>query len=90
VDLVVAAKKPMVFVVNGAAPRARITADAAIALSQHGTVAPVILHQRVDFASSMIDGRTAQEIDGNSNSAREVQQLWSYVNARLRHYAEAA
>jgi chromosome partitioning protein len=90
VDVVESAKKPMVFLVNGAAPRARITADAAVALSQHGTVAPIILHQRVDFASSMIDGRTVQEIDGSSNSAREVEQLWSYVSARLRYYVEAA
>ena len=34
------AGKRMVFVVNGAAQRARITGEAAIALSQHGTVAP--------------------------------------------------
>jgi chromosome partitioning protein len=34
----------MVFVVNAATPRARISAEAAIALSQHGTVAPVTIH----------------------------------------------
>jgi chromosome partitioning protein len=90
VDLVEASAKPMIFVVNGATPRARITADAAIALSQHGTVAPTTVHQRVDFAASMIDGRTVQELDQASNSAREIIALWSYVTARLRRYAEAA
>jgi chromosome partitioning protein len=83
VDLVEAAHKPMVFVVNGAASRAKITGDAAIVLSQHGTVAPVTVHQRVDFAVSMIDGRTAGELAPGSNSAREIAELWIYVNARV-------
>ena len=39
-------------------PHARITGQAAIALSQHGTVAPSIIHHRTEFASSMIDDRT--------------------------------
>ena len=83
VDLVEASGKAMIFVVNGAASRAKINGDAAVALSQHGTVAPVTIHQRVDFAVSMIDGRTAQELDGSSNSAREIAELWVYVNARI-------
>lgn len=88
VDLVERSGKPMVFVVNGATNRAKITGDAAIALSQHGTVAPVTLHHRVDFAVSMIDGRTAGELDRNSNSAREVTELWNYVNARISKSAK--
>ena len=84
IELVEPTGKPMIFVVNGATQRAKITADAAIALSQHGTVAPTTIHQRVDFANSMIDGRTVGELDANSNSAKEVATLWSYVNARLR------
>ena len=84
IELVEPTGKPMIFVVNGATQRARITADAAIALSQHGTVAPTIVHQRVDFANSMIDGRTVGELDANSNSAKEIADLWSYVNTRLR------
>ena len=74
----------MVFVINGAANRARITAEAAIALSQHGTVAPVTLFQRTDYAASMIDGRTVQEIDATSRSATEVEELWKYVTSHLR------
>lgn len=83
VDLVERCGRPMIFVVNGATPRARITGDAAVALSQHGTVAPTTLHQRVDFASSMIDGRTVQEVNAKSNSAIEVAELWTYVNKRF-------
>ena len=83
VDLVESTKKPMLFIVNGAANRARITADAAVALSQHGTVSPVTIFQRVDFAVSMIEGRTAGELDSKSKSASEITELWSYVRARL-------
>jgi chromosome partitioning protein len=90
VDLVEGTGKPMIFVVNGATNRAKITGDAAIALSQHGTVAPVTIHQRVDFAVSMIDGRTVGELDHNSNSAREITQLWNYVNMRIGKSAKEA
>lgn len=84
VDLVEQAGKRMVFVINGAAARARIAGEAAVALSQHGTVAPVTLYQRTDFASSMIDGRTVQEIDPKGRSALEIESLWKYVSAQLR------
>ena len=84
VELVENAGKRMIFVINGAAPRARIAGEAAVALSQHGTVAPVTLYQRTDFASSMIDGRTVQELDPASKSAGEVAELWSYVDKQLR------
>lgn len=83
IDLVEQAGKRLVFVINGAAPRARITGESAIALSQHGTVAPVTLYQRTDFAASMTDGRTVQEIDAKSRSTGEVQELWKYVFAQL-------
>jgi len=84
VEMVEAAGKPMVFVINGAAARARITGEAAIALSQHGTVAPVTIYQRTDFAASMIDVRTVQEIDASSRSSEEIKELWKYVNKKLR------
>ncbi|HRW30562.1 MAG TPA: hypothetical protein P5227_11235, partial [Emcibacteraceae bacterium] len=64
-------------------PRARITSDAAIALSQHGTVSPATIHQRTDFASSMIDGRTVMEINPESRSSKEIAELWDYVSDRL-------
>ena len=62
-DLAERAAKPVIFVVNGAAARARITSDAAVALSQHGTVAPSFVCHRIVLASSMIDGRTVMETD---------------------------
>ncbi len=83
VELVSRAKKKLVFVVNQVTPRAKITAEAAIALSQHGTVAPSMLASRVDFATSMTDGRTAGELDPHSRSAAEVAALWTYLAARI-------
>jgi len=83
VDLCDRAGKPLIFVVNGATPKAKITFEAAIALSQHGTVAPVTVHHRTDFAASMIDGRTVMEVDAKSRSAQEIVDLWSYVSDRL-------
>lgn len=83
VDLCERAGKPLIFVVNAATPRARITSEAAIALSQHGTVAPVTVHHRTDYASSMIDGRTVMDLDPQGKSAQEVEALWSYIADRL-------
>jgi len=83
VDIVEYQKKPLVFVINAATARARITGETAVALSQHGTVAPITLHQRVDFAASMIDGRTVGEINENSRSAIEIAELWKYLADRL-------
>ncbi len=83
VELVEQHGKPLVFVVNAATPRARITSEAVIALSQHGTLAPSIIHQRVDFASSMIDGRTVMEIASATRSGDEIAQLWDYLYIRL-------
>ena len=87
VDLCERAGKPLVFVVNAATPKTRIAIEAAIALSQHGTVAPVVLHHRVDFAASMIDGRTVMEVDPNGRSAQEVTALWTYISDRLEKNA---
>lgn len=75
--------KPLVFAVNGAAPRARITTEAVIALSHHGPVAPSIVHQRIDFASSMIDGRTVMEIASSTKSPDEIGELWGFLSDRL-------
>jgi chromosome partitioning protein len=83
VDIAERHGKPLIFVLNEASARARITGESAVALSQHGTVAPVTIHHRVDFAASMIDGRTVGEVVPSSASAREVAELWLYVQARL-------
>jgi chromosome partitioning protein len=83
VDIAERHGKPVVFVINAATARARITGESAVALSQHGMVAPVTIHHRVDFAASMIDGRTVGEVVPNSQSAKEISDLWVYIQEKL-------
>jgi len=83
IDIIERAGKPMLFAVNCATMRAKLTGEAAIALSQHGTVAPTIIHNRQDFAASMIDGRTVLEVNEKGRSATEINDLWRYVSGRL-------
>lgn len=84
VELVERLGKPLVFVVNAAQPRAKITAEAVFALSQHGTLAPSIIQNRTSYAASMIDGRTVMELPGEGRAAAEIAGLWDYLGARLR------
>ncbi len=82
-DIIEAQGKPLIFAVNGATPQAQITSETAVALSQHGTVAPVTVHQRNEFATSMIDGGTVMESQPMSPSSAEIAQLWKYIFSRL-------
>jgi len=75
--------KPLVFVINAATPRARITREAIAALSQHGPLAPSLVHQRVDFASSMIDGRTVMELPNAQLAKSEIERIWTYLSNRM-------
>jgi chromosome partitioning protein len=84
VEMAEASGTPFCFVINGATPRTTIALQAVKALAQHGKVAPVTLHQRIDFASSMVDGRTVGELNPQSRSAQEVTSLWTYVLTQLR------
>lgn len=83
-DIIENQGKPVIFAINGATPQAQITSETAVALSQHGTVAPVTIHQRTDYATSMIDGGTVMEAWPESPSAEEITKLWYYISSRLR------
>jgi chromosome partitioning protein len=83
IDIVEGLDKPMIFAINAATVRTRIAGETAVALSQHGTVAPVTVHQRIDFATSMVDGSTVMERKPQSRSAMEIAELWQYVAAQL-------
>jgi chromosome partitioning protein len=78
-------RRPLAFVINrvwGDTKRG-LPADAAIALSQHGTVAPVQVGNRVVFSQSMIDGRSAIEVEPGGKGAAEIRELWSYLAKRI-------
>ncbi len=83
VDIAQEAARPFAFAVTQAKANARLTVQAVAALSAHGAVAPAIVHDRVDYAASMVDGRTVQEADAKSRSAEEIAQLLSFVLERM-------
>ncbi len=89
VALVEGAGRPFAFIVTQAKPNARLTVQAVTALSAHGVVAPAIVHDRVDFAASMIDGRTVTETDAKGRSAAEMAELWRFIEARLTESPKA-
>jgi len=89
VELVQAAGKAFVFAVTQAKPNAKLTVQAMAALSEHGVVAPAIVHDRVDYAGSMIDGRTVQETDPRGRSAAEMAELWKFVQAQIAKSTKA-
>jgi chromosome partitioning protein len=71
------------FVLTQAKANSRLTIQAATFLSAHGIIAPAIIHDRVDFAGSMIDGRSVIEIDPKGRSAAEIGELWQFTKARI-------
>jgi chromosome partitioning protein len=87
VEMIEAEGKSLVFVLNAVTPRTKISAQAMMALSQHGPVAGMI-HQRTDYAAAMTDGRVAGELDPSSRSAEEIAQLWAAVSSYLRKHAK--
>jgi chromosome partitioning protein len=73
--------KPLVFVLNNALPKARITREAADVLMRSGTLAPACIFHRTAYAASMIDGRTIMEVPGGGGP--EIATLWAYIEGRL-------
>ncbi len=83
VNIALEQNKPFVFVVTQAKANARLTTQAMAALSEHGTVSSTIVHDRVDFASSMINGETVIEANKKSRSSEEINELLYFVLERL-------
>lgn len=83
VELAVTANRPFAFVVTQAKSNSRLTVQAMAVLSEHGIVAPSVVYDRVDYAASMIDGRTVLETDPKGRSAGEMIELWRFVKNRI-------
>jgi len=84
IDIIKKVKRPFVFIITQAKANTRLTIQTIAALSEHGTVSPIIIHDRVDYASSMIDGRTVIETDKKGKSSEEIKKLLSFVLTRLQ------
>lgn len=89
VELAAGSQRPFAFALTQAKANSKITVQAMGALSEHGVVASAIIHDRVDFASSMVDGRTVLEIDPRGRSASEVTELWKFCKKRINDNKKA-
>ena len=86
-DLVKQAGPPFVFVLTQAKSNARITVQTIAALSEYGQIFQSVIHDRVDYAASMTDGRTALEISPNGPAAAEAIALWEITRGHLEELA---
>jgi hypothetical protein len=75
-------------VITQAKSNSRLTLQAVQALIEHGETSPAIIHDRVDFAGSMIGGGSVLESDPKGRSAEEIQTLWLFVKARISDKAK--
>jgi chromosome partitioning protein len=89
VDLVRAERKPFCFAVTQAKSNANLTLQVMGALSVHGVVSAAVMHDRVDYAASMSDGRTVLETDRKGRSADEMRALWAFVKERMNARTQA-
>jgi chromosome partitioning protein len=89
-DLVKQSGTPFAFVLTQAKANARITIQTIAALSQHGQIFQSVVHDRVEYASSMTDGRTAQEINLTGPGAAEISELWRHAKIRLGELAKTS
>lgn len=83
-DLLEAARAPFLAVVTQAKPKTRLALEAVPVLAQHGRVAPVVIHDRVAFASASIAGAGVTEHEPEGPAAAEVRALAKYVLTQLR------
>jgi chromosome partitioning protein len=77
------------FVLSQAKTRTRLALEAVPELAQHGKVAPVVIHDRVDYPTAAIDGRGVTEMADGPASV-EVKQLLQYVMTQVRKGRRAA
>jgi chromosome partitioning protein len=87
VELAKDMRKRLAFVINRTKPRVRLTGQAAITLSQYGTVAPAMIADRSVYAASGIDGRTAPELEPTGDAAKEIGELWAYLSECMAEVA---
>lgn len=82
VRVVEKAGRRFVFVITRTKPRVKLTGQAAIALSQYGIIAPVMVADRAPYASAKTDGLTAQEA-GDKSAEGEMAGLWEYIAKKM-------
>jgi len=81
--LVEKAGAPFVFVLTQAKPRTRLQMQAVMALAKHGKLAPTVIHDRTDFPTAAITGKTVTETEQGGSSSSEVTEVLTYVLTQL-------
>lgn len=83
-DLAEIARKPAFVVLNAAPVRSKLAIEARDGLKARGAkVAPIIIHHRVAFSHSVIDGRTALEYEPEGKAAEEIRKLHKWVRQQV-------
>jgi chromosome partitioning protein len=72
VNIIKAAKKPFVFVVNRGPSRAPEIGMTVEALSEHGTVCPVVIGDRRAFSRALMSGLSVTEMESDSPASAEA------------------
>lgn len=83
-DLVTAHDQEFVFVLNAVTPRSKLAEGSRMFLEKVGDVVGIEIPNRLIYASAMLGGRTAAEIEPKGASAAEIAALWKDVEKRLR------
>ena len=87
---------PFAFIVNRAGASHKFTAAYAMALAQHGTVCPIVVAKRPEFAEAFAAGLTVAEVggeaggggaasapDAGSEAAKLMSELWRFLDTML-------
>lgn len=84
VELVQGVGKTAVIILNQSPTGSTVAQEAATALNQYGlTICPIYLYSRIAFSRSMIDGRTAGEVEPKGKAALEVKESWKWIKKQL-------
>lgn len=84
IDILNLARTKAYAILNAVPPKGSVVGEAAEAIDNLGLpVCPVRIGQRVAYSHSLIDGRTAQEVEPEGKAAEEVRQLFVWTCAQL-------
>jgi chromosome partitioning protein len=83
VNIIKAANKPFVFVVNRGPSRAPEIGMTVEALSEHGTVCPVVIGDRRAFSRALMSGLSVTEMEGDSPASAEAASACAWLLDRI-------
>jgi chromosome partitioning protein len=83
-DLAIIARRPAWVLLNSAPIRSAITEEAGRGLETNGRkVCPHVMHTRVAYSHSVIDGRTALEFEPDGKAADEVRAVFTWASRQV-------